>query len=65
MRNLAVAFRCNYPNLRHVDTWNAIAKLGGPIAIWYGFWCAQPKRAHKKRQAIAAKIADMIEEKIV
>lgn len=63
LHNLAVRFRVGCPNLCHVDTRDAIAGIGGEIAIHYGYYIGIAKRNVHKRYRIATKIADMLERK--
>ena len=63
LHNLAVAFRTNDPNLKHVDTFNTIAKIGGAIAIHYGYWTAESFRRSRQGRVIANEIAYLLDQK--
>lgn len=59
--NLAVMFRTNDPNLMHVDTWNAIAKIGGGVAINYGLLCGTRPSYPNQREHFRNVIAELLE----
>lgn len=61
IENLAVSFRMNSPNLRHCETWDSLATVGGDAAILYGFFMATPEHSRKKRAGIAHSIATALD----
>lgn len=61
IENLAVSFRTNSPNLRHCETWDTMARVGGEAAILYGVLMATPERSRKKRAGFAHSIATALD----
>jgi hypothetical protein len=63
LRNLAVSFHVNSPNLRHGGVWDAISSLGGDVAIHYGRFL-EISSSHKNKSARARnQIAILINRK--
>lgn len=64
IERLACAFRNApaSPQHAHVDTWNAIAEIGGRCAITYGIFLATPFRQRWKKRDLGLDIASALEE---
>lgn len=61
LEQLAVMFRCNSPNLAHVDTFDAITEAG--LAYTYGLYRATPRHHKRKLRAMRETIASALERK--
>lgn len=61
IETLAVRFRVNCPNLQHVDTLEAMEKLG--LAFMYGVYCGTPHRSKTKRRELRNRIAETLTQK--